>query len=123
MLELQAKMQTKGISFHGYHGGGLDGVNSELFLKHLDFLLQDAPAEIKPVLTMLQNFKTVVQSSFSIDLSDTYIQDIDLFNASMTSLIEHFNTSLNINVTPTWKIHILVAHIKLLLQDWSGYLC
>ena len=92
-------------------------MNLELFLKHFDFLLQDAPAEIKPILTMLQNFETVVQSCFSIDLSDTYIQDIDLFNASMTSLIEHCNTSLNINVTPTWKIHILVTHLKPFLQE------
>ena len=71
------------------HGSGLDGRNSKLFLKHLDFLLQDAPAEIQPVLTMLHHFKTVVQSYFGIDLSDTYIQDIDVFNASMASLIEH----------------------------------
>ena len=34
--DLLVKMEQKGIIVHGYHGGGLDGVNSNLFLKHFN---------------------------------------------------------------------------------------
>ena len=36
--KLQELMRKKGISVHGYHGGGLDGGNSNLFLNNLEFL-------------------------------------------------------------------------------------
>ena len=42
--QLKDRMRTKGISVRGYQGGGLDGNNSNLFLKHLDFLLLSVPA-------------------------------------------------------------------------------
>ena len=43
---LREKMRTKGISIRGYQGGGLDGVNSNLFLKHLDYLLEGPHLEL-----------------------------------------------------------------------------
>ena len=59
--QLKNRMRTKGISVRGYQGGGLDGVNSNLFLKHLDFLLFSVPADAQPVKDMLASFKVVVE--------------------------------------------------------------
>lgn len=47
--EFQQQMRTKGISIHGYHGGGLDAVNSILFLRHLNFLSEGSPIDDAPI--------------------------------------------------------------------------
>ena len=59
--QLKNRMRTKGISVRGYQGGVLDGVNSNLFLKDLDFLLFSVPADAQPVKDMLASFKVVVE--------------------------------------------------------------
>ena len=56
------------ISVRGYQGGGFDGVNSNLFLKHLDFLIFSVPADAQPVKDMLASLKVVVEGCFGIDL-------------------------------------------------------
>ena len=75
--ELQERMRTKGISIWGYHGGGLDGRNSNLFLKHLNFLSAGTPHKAKSIFNMLLNFKVVVKECFSPDLGVTFKADID----------------------------------------------
>ena len=114
---LQERMRTKSISVHGYHGGGLDGVNSSNFLKHLDFIFEPFPAELTPVHTMLTKFRKVVDSCFGMELSTTFKEDIDEFNNSVHFLIEHSNNTLKIKLEPTWKIHILVVHLKPFLEE------
>jgi hypothetical protein len=115
--KLQEWMRKKGISVHGYHGGGLDGGNSNLFLKHLNFLSQSAPAETQQIFEMLSVFKTVVQGCFGIDLSLNFKEDIDQFILSMINLIKYSKNKLGINLNPTWKVHILVCHLKDFLVD------
>ena len=115
--ELQRLMRTKSISVHGYHGGGLDGNNSSNFLKHLDFIFEHIPANLQPVHTMLTRFKQVVDSCFSMDLGTTFREDIDTFNQSVFTLIDYCQGTLGINLKPTWKIHILVCHLKPFLED------
>ena len=115
--ELQRRMRVKGISIHGYHGGGLDGGNSNLFLKHLAFLSEGTPPEAAPIFEMLSKFKKVVKGCFSLDLAATYQADIDQFNASVHNLLNHFNEVLKINLNPTWKVHILVCHLKQFLDE------
>ena len=66
--QLKNRMRTKGISVRGYQGGGLDGVNSNLFLKHLNFLFFSVPADAQPVKDMLASLKVVVEGCFGIDL-------------------------------------------------------
>ena len=73
---LLERMRHKGISIHGYHGGGLDGGNSNLFLKHLDYLAEGTPAEAAPVFEMLRKFQVVKKGCFNLDLASTYSQDI-----------------------------------------------
>ena len=94
--ELQKTMRTKGISVHGYHGGGLDGGNSNLFLKHLDFLADSAQDLVKPIFTFLHHFKKVVQSCFSMELEPTYIRDIDRFNTEVKNIIEYSKSELKV---------------------------
>ena len=115
--ELQRRMRSKSISVHGYHGGGLDGNNSSNFLKNLDFIFEPLPATLQPVHTMLTRFKKVVDSCFSMDLAMTYQEDIDTFNQSVYDMIDHCQGTLNINLKPTWKMHILVCHLKPFLDE------
>ena len=115
--DLQRRMRTKSISVHGYHGGGLDGNNSSNFLKNLDFIFEPLPDTLQPVYTMLTTFKKVVDSCFSMDLALTYEEDIDTFNQSVYNMIDHCQGILNINLKPTWKMHILVCHLKPFLDE------
>ena len=117
ITELQRRMRIKGISVHGYHSGGLDGGNSNLFLKHLAFLSEGTSAEAAPIFEMLSKFKVVVKACFSLDLAVTYRADIDRFNASVHNLVKHFNEVLKITLNPTWKVHILVCHLKQFLDE------
>ena len=102
-------MRTKGISVWGYQGGGLDGGNSHLFLKHLLFLSVGAPAKVQHIFTMLQK---VEQGYFSIDISSTYQEYIDSFNSEVAALIQYSRKKLHTVINPTWKVHILVCHLK-----------
>ena len=115
--ELQERMRTKGIFIRGYHGGGLDGGNSNLFLKHLNFLSTGTPQEAQPIFNAQVNFKVVVKGCFSLDLAVTFKADIDHFNKSVVDLIQHSNEKLQIPLSPTWKIHILVTHLKPFLEE------
>ena len=110
--DLLVKMTQKGITVHGYHGGGLDGVNSNLFLKHLNHLEDESDPRVAPIFQMLRNFCVVKRSCFGINLSSIYGDDIDMFNSSVHNLIKFANEELKIKLFPTWKIHILVLHLK-----------
>ena len=115
--ELLAKMRHKGISIHGYHGGGLDGGNSNLFLKHLDYLAEGTPVKASPVFEMLQKFQVVKKSCFSKDLATSYSKDIYDFNISVQRLLNYAEKELNIKLQPKSKIHILVVHLKDFLDE------
>ena len=115
--ELLQRMRTKSISVHGYHGGGLDGGNSSQFLKHLDFLFEPLPDNLQPIHTMLTRFRQVVSSCFSMELATTFREDIDAFNESVHRLVDYSNETLKIKVQPTWKVHILVVHLKPFLEE------
>ena len=115
--ELKQRMRTKGISVHGYHGGGLDGGNSNLFLKHLSFLSEGTSVQAAPIFGMLSQFKVVVKGCFSLDLAITYRADIDRFNTSVHNLLQHSNEVLKISLNPTWKVHIVVCHLKQFLDE------
>ena len=62
--DLLVKMEQKGITVHGYHGGGLDGVNSNLFLKHLNHLEDESDPMVAPIFQILRYFHVVKQSFF-----------------------------------------------------------
>ena len=66
---------------------------------------------------MLMKFKVVVDGCFSLDLSNNYQQDINDFISSVQSLISYSEEYLNLTLNPTWKVHILVTHLKLFLDE------
>ena len=117
--QLKDRMRTwsKGISVRGYQGGGLDGVNSNLFLKHLDFLLFSVPVEAQPVKDMLASLKVVVQGCFGTELSPTYKEDLSQFKKATSAMITHLLQARGKVVKPTWKIHILACHVETFLDE------
>jgi hypothetical protein len=75
--ELLARMEHNGISIYGYHGGGLDGGNSNLFLKHINYLAEGTLAKARPIFEMLRRFQIVKKGCFGIDLAASYSKDIN----------------------------------------------
>ena len=65
---------------------------------------------------MLLKFRKVVDSCFGMELATSFREDIDVFNASVPSLMDYCNTTFNIKLEPTWKVHILVVHLKVFLE-------
>ena len=57
-----------------------------------------------------------MESCIGIDLNPTYKDDIDEFNNEILSLITYVDKYLRIIRKPTWKIHILVTHLKPFLE-------
>ena len=114
---LQRRMRTKSITVHGYHGGGLDGGNSMQFLNELDFVFETLPEELEPVYTMLSRFRTVVKGCFGMELSSTFGEDIDEFKISVVNLLQYAHEVLKTKFEPTWKVHILYAHLKPFLEE------
>ena len=114
---LKEKMRSKGISVRGYQGGRLDGVNSNIFLKHLDFLLEGAPEDALVVKEMLSSLRAVQQSCFTIDLGSSYKEDLALFKSSVQKVIEHTRQTRNKILKPTWKIHIHACHVEPFLDE------
>ena len=104
---LHKRMRKKGISFRGYQGGGLDGGNSHLFLKHLQYISEGTSSQAQPIFDVLAKFMVVVQSCFSLDLASDFREDIKEFTRSVEYLIKYSNDTLQIPLKPTWKVHIL----------------
>ena len=57
--EMDKWCRSKGISRHGYQGGGLDGVNSNRVLHNLDALSDKVPLKLKPFVETLRSFSKV----------------------------------------------------------------
>ena len=110
-------MRKKGISFRGYLGGGLDGGNSHLFLKHLQYISEGTSSQAQPIFDVLAKFMVVVQSCFSLDLASDFREDIKEFTRSVEYLIKYSNDTLQIPLKPTWKVHIMVTHVITFLEE------
>ena len=96
---------------------GLDGVNSNIFVKQLDFLLDGAPADALVVKDMLASLRAVQQSCFTVDLGPSYKDDLALFKATVRAVIDHAMQTRNKVLKPTWKIHILACHVETFLDE------
>ena len=101
----------------GYHGGGLDGVNSNLFLKHLDYLLEGASSGAEPFKEMLASLLKVMKSCFSVDLYPSYKEDLRQFREAAAAMVSHAKEFRGKVVKPTWKVHILVCHVEPFLEE------
>ena len=72
---------------HGRHGGGLDGANSNRFLKQLDLLATAIPRKLLPIIKTLKLFREIVTGCFSWELCTDYKDRITAFTNSLQSLV------------------------------------
>ena len=91
--EAEVWARTKGITKHGYNGGGLDGVNSSLLLHRADELASVCPFKLIPMVVALQKLHRLVNGCFSHDLAE----DIDIrfsdFTVALKSLEDYAETA------------------------------
>ena len=80
--------RSKGISKHGYNGGGLDGVNSNLLLELADQLVTICSLELQPMVVALQKLQLVVAGCFSHAVVDDIREKFSNFIESLKSLLD-----------------------------------
>ena len=80
--------RSKGITKHGYNGGGLDGVNSDLLLKLADQLVTICPLELQPMVVALQKLQLLVAGCFSHTVVDDIKEKFSNFIESLKSLLD-----------------------------------
>ena len=122
--ELVQWCSHRSITIHGYHGSGLDGGNSKNFFKaskDLHLLLGQHTAA--PITDMLEKFDMVTKACFSRDLLPGWKETLDVFITSVWELIAYCKFKLGITLCITWKVHIMVAHLKCFLEEknWGGF--
>ena len=69
-----------------------------------------------PITDMLQKFDKVTKACFSWDLLPEWRETLESFITSVWELISFGKFHLNINIPITWKIHILVSHVRPFLE-------
>jgi hypothetical protein len=114
--ELVAWCRTRSITIRGYQGSGLDGNNCKAFFKastDLGLLLGEATAA--PITDMLNKFDAVTKACFSRKLDKDWEKIIDSFITSVWELISFCRLTLKRELSVTWKLHMLVTHLKRLL--------
>ena len=110
--------RNRGITIHGYQGGGLDGNNSKKFLSRSMELDQLLPVTSAPaVIDLLQKFDMVVKGCFSYGLDSNYSVLLDQFSTSVWELIRVCKFELGIKLTIPWKVHMVVCHVKVQLDN------
>ena len=98
---LEEWLRASGVSRVPYHGGALNGNSCKRLLDHTDELQAMGPLCVLPFVKALRAFHKVVKSCFSIELHDTFEDDILAFKESYLDL--------HIAVTP--KVHAVLFHV------------
>ena len=115
--ELLDWCHTRSVSIRGYQGSGLDGNNSKDFFKaSKDLHLLVGQETAVPIVDMLEKFDKVTKACFSRDLLPGWRNILDVFITSVWELICFCKFRLNINLSVTWKIHIMVEHLRPFLE-------
>ena len=70
------------------------------------------PVEATPILDCLAALKAIKDKCFGWDLQDGWEEAISTFTSMYSELQEYATATLGINLTITWKIHIIVCHLK-----------
>ena len=60
----------------------------------------------------LAALKDIKDKCFGWDLQDGWEEAISTFTSMYSELQEYATATLGINLTITWKIHIIVCHLK-----------
>ena len=119
--------RTRSITVRGYQGTGLDGGNSKNFLKaSKDLHIILAEKNAAPIKDMLHKFDLVTKACFSRDLLPDWRMILDSFVTSVWELVSFCKIELKIKLSITWKVHIMVCHVRPFLEktnmglaDWS----
>ena len=119
--------RTRSITIRGYHGSGLDGGNSKNFFKaskDLGLLLGESTAA--PIADTLQKFDLVTKACFSRDLAPDWRETLEAFITSIWELASFCKFTLKVKFPISWKLHMLVSHLKPFLEktgkglaDWA----
>ena len=101
---------------YGYQGSGLDGNNSKnLFKASKDLSLLLGEETTAPIIDMLTKFDAVTSACFSRKLGKDWEKVIESFITSVWDLISFCRLTLNRKLSVSWKVHMLVTHLKRLL--------
>jgi hypothetical protein len=115
---LWAWCSRHGVTRRGYNGKNkLDGNNSSCFLKHADKLADEEwwPSELDPVLDCLKQLEAVKDKTFSWELKEGWEGDITLYSSMFAELQVYCTTVLDVQLSCTWKIHVITAHLQTFL--------
>ena len=103
----------KGIFFHGYNGGGLDGPNCKKVLSKLselrEFVKNTAP-KYECALELLESFQKLVDDCFGMQLNDEFENSFERFMQRKVEMEEKLK-SLKVKISFGWKGHILFYHL------------
>ena len=70
-----------------------------------------APTTVS-IIDLLRKFNMVVSGCFGYKLASNYAKLLDDFTTAVWELISVCKSNLNIVLTVTWKVHMVVTHIK-----------
>ena len=89
--------------------------------KELEQLLPENTA-MSMIINLLAKFYRVVTSCFSYELAPDYIKRMDHFINSVWELISVCKHKLSIKLSVTWKVHMVVSHVRAQLdKTGEGY--
>ena len=106
---------SKGITRRGYNGKNkLDGNNSSRFLSWIDELekCEWFPIEAGPIVDCLMQFKEIKDKCFGWNLEDGWQDAILSYKHMFSELQVYSDTVLGLDLSCTWKIHVIVCHLK-----------
>ena len=109
-------MAKRSISIRGYHGSGLNGNNCNFFKASKDLYLLIGDKTTAPVTDMLEKFDKVTKACFSRELSSDWRIVLEEFKTSVWELISFSKFELNMEINVTWKLHLIVAHLRPFLE-------
>ena len=64
------------------------------------------------IIDLLAKFDRVVTACFSYELAPDYIKQMDHFINSVWELISVCKHKLSIKLSVTWKVHMVVSHVR-----------
>ena len=70
------------------------------------------PVEATPILDCLSSLRDIKDKCFGWDLKDGWEEAISVYSSQFAELQFYAGIVLKLELTVTWKIHILACHLK-----------
>ena len=115
---------SKCVTRRGYNGANkFDGNNASRYLKHAAKLKDQEwwPEELNPVLDCLKAFEAVKSTTFSWELKEGWEEKNSTFTMMYAELQQYSASVQNLNLSVTWKIHIVYCHLSDFLSKVGTY--